>query len=530
MSVNVSNALNRKKKNNVYVVEDEKGRKVNQKKVDFNSSRFNSTTINDREDSVSELRRKREQEEEERKRRQEEQKRKEEQQKQEEEQKKQEEQQRKEQRNNIVSKIGKIGLDTAEAAANVLNPLSTPINRILKNEAEKNIDKINNDEAKYLLKQTGAGALAGTTGLVQAPLLESATQAYKGAKSDKSALGLGVDVIDSLANISNPQYGIQKLIEKSPRLAKEAQEIIADKNKNAFQKAIALGLIANTEATEAAMPGGLDVYNSISQLAGKLQPKTADTFLNINNVISQPSERINEKLAAEGENYNQVIRELGRGTYAIGNMFPSLAVSALTRDPLKAQSYSLGVMGLSAKGQATREALNRGADLETANKIGNAKMNTEIGTELLSGGLKLFGKSRVNLGEKTLDDFVTGIVDEKVKNETYNFIAKNILGIMGEEAEEVISDLVGIAIDNGTIDPDAKYSWDAFKDTLLTTGIKCSWWWLFKECISSKCSRDARSKSIANSKTSRKNITSNRSCTKSRTGNRTRPGCSNCNK
>lgn len=453
MSVNVSNALNRKKKNNVYVVEDEKGRKVNQKKVDFNSSRFNSTTINDREDSVSELRRKREQEEEERKRRQEEQKRKEEQQKQEEEQKKQEEQQRKEQRNNIVSKIGKMGLNTAEAAANVLNPLSAPINRILKNEAEKNIDKINNDEAKYVLKKTGAGVLSGTTGLVQAPLLESATQAYKGAKSDKSALGLGVDVIDSLANISNPQYGMTKLIQNIPQFYKEQADVISDKDKSLLQKIVSLGLNAYNEATESVMP--LEVYNSTLKLMGKLQPKTVDALLEMNNTISQPLENINEKLAAEGENYNKAIQYLGEGAQSIGNMLPSLAVSALTRDPLdplKAQSYSLGVMGLSAKGQSTQEALNKGADLELANKIGNAKALTEIGTEKMFGGINF-------LGEGTLDNIVEEKINQKVKNQMWNFLIKRGLDIPEEQTEEFVSYLVDLAIDKGTVDPSKKFSW-----------------------------------------------------------------------
>ena len=67
-------------------------------------------------------------------------------------------------------------------------------------------------------------------------------------------------------------------------------------------------------------------------------------------------------------------------------MLPSVSASALTRNP----NIGLATMALSTKGQATQEALNKGAELDQAVKIGNTKAMIEVGTEMLTGGVNIF--------------------------------------------------------------------------------------------------------------------------------------------
>ena len=61
----------------------------------------------------------------------------------------------------------------------------------------------------------------------------------------------------------------------------------------------------------------------------------------------------------------------------------------------------LGVSGASAYGGSSREALEQGADLDTARDYGYGSAGLEIGTERLFGGMLFFGK---------------GVVDDAVKS------------------------------------------------------------------------------------------------------------------
>ena len=148
----------------------------------------------------------------------------------------------------------------------------------------------------------------------------------------------------------------------------------------------------------------------------------------------------------------------GNVANVVGNMVPSIAASAITQNP----SIGLTTMGISAKGQATQEALDKGADLDKAVKIGNTKGMIEIGTEMLSGGVNIFGKG-------ALDDIVEKGLISKVKNKVGKVLAKEGYDFAGEVGEEVISDVLGTLIDKGTVDSNAKYTISDFGDTAITT-------------------------------------------------------------
>ena len=119
-------------------------------------------------------------------------------------------------------------------------------------------------------------------------------------------------------------------------------------------------------------------------------------------------------------------------------------------------------MGLGAKGNATTEALNRGVDLDDAVKRGDTDAMIEVGTEMMTGGLNIFGKG-------ALDDLVQNGIVKKVENEVGRFLVQQGVNISGEVLEETVSDILGTILDKGTTDPDATYSWKDWGKTAVTT-------------------------------------------------------------
>ncbi len=119
-------------------------------------------------------------------------------------------------------------------------------------------------------------------------------------------------------------------------------------------------------------------------------------------------------------------------------------------------------MGLSAKGQSTQEALNRGAELNEAVKIGNAKAMVEVGTEMMFSGVNIFGKRSIRRHHRKRHI-------RQSKNEVGQELAKRGINVAGEVIEETISDVVGTYVDRGTVDPNAEYKLSDWSDTAVTT-------------------------------------------------------------
>lgn len=348
-------------------------------------------------------------------------------------------------KNNKLSTAEKIKL--AEASLGDNNTLKSTeelkeqgkLKTVKTNKLAKNINE-NIEKKNYALEKLTSGITKGTVGIAQAGLTDAAYQAQLGKQGKRTAT----------------MYDI-------PQLAAEELSILKNKDLNAWQKITNLGITATSNFANT-IPAK-QTFNEVVNLAGRLNPNLDNDLINFDNKISKPIEKWSQEISKKGSNQDKTTRFLGDTIEVVGNMVPSIAASYISGNP----NIGLAALGISAKGQATQEALNAGADLGTAVKIGDAKGLLEVGTEVLTGGLKVFGQGKAKIGKKTLDKALEGLVDKEVKNEVLNFVAKNVLGIMGEQAEEIISDLVGYAIDKGTIDPNATYTWKDLLNTILQT-------------------------------------------------------------
>lgn len=302
----------------------------------------------------------------------------------------------------------------------------------------------------YVARKTGAGVASGTAGIAQAGITDTAKNIQQGqnmtdqqtvlnmikAITGNNPIFMGIDIVNKIKNQNeNPQ----------------PQKSFPENVTNALLD-VGTGLKENT--------GSYSQLQTAEKLLGKVNPNASKDLMELNQKISNPINKMNEGLAEEEKNYDEMTKFLGNVGQSVGNMAPAIAVSTISKNP----QLGLATMGLSAKGQATQEALNKGADLEQAVKIGDTKAMVEVGTEMLTGGVNIFGKG-------ALDEIVKRGVLDKVKNNVAKAVAKQGLNIAGETLEETISDTLGTLIDKGTVDPNAKYSIEDWKDTALTTAL-----------------------------------------------------------
>lgn len=297
----------------------------------------------------------------------------------------------------------------------------------------------------WIGKKTGTGALSGTAGIGQAGITELANNFNKGKKKNINELLNDVSNSVTLNPINDTKKMWGNILST------------VDPTKKWWENLGAIGTNISSNAINS-LPVKKQ-FNALSQITGKILPSNAsDKVMEINNAISKPIEKLNQKLDEEGKNYDKFTQTVGNVGQVVGNMAPSIGATIVTKDP----TIGLGIMGLSAKGQATQEALNKGATLDEAIKIGDTKATIEVGTEMLTGGVNIFGKG-------ALDEIVEKGINKKVKNQVLNYLTKKGTDIGGEILEETISDVLGTVIDRGTVDPNATYSISDFNDTAVTT-------------------------------------------------------------
>lgn len=312
----------------------------------------------------------------------------------------------------------------------------------------------------YGAERNIGGMVQGLTGIVDAPLQniqEGATKQQESTPKD--------ELVKTLYDASVGEYGLYA------NTIEDIYKILNDNNKSNWEKAgqVALELLNNNPVSRSLENTG-KAYEIIRENFGGSGVKDIQ---NLRDIINTPSKKIKEDAEQKykdyglGEKYDGKWydpKNVGDLSETVGNMAPSIIASALTGNP----NIGLAAMGVSAKGTSTEEALQKGADISQANAIGTAKGLTEIATEKLTGGLKYFGGG-------TLDELADKVVDKVAKGPVANYVLKQILGGVGEVAEETISDVVGVGIDKVTTDPNAKYTFEDWKKTaimtLLSTGI-----------------------------------------------------------
>ncbi len=322
--------------------------------------------------------------------------------------------------------------------------------RLATTEETKNAKKYDDSlisKTGYVAKNIGAGALSGVTGIGQAFLTQVANNLNKGKEDNAGGV---------INNLASYLMGIPNVKDVN-NLWNENNEVLNNGNLNIFDKAVGIG--KNISSNFLNQMPLMRETNALTRIAGKVLPTaSSEKVLDINTKISQPSEKLKQDLANEALLYDNATNTIAQVGQVTGNMAPSILATAITKNP----EIGLTVMGASAKGQSTQEALQKGAELDEAVKIGDSKAMIEVGTELLFGGINIFGKG-------ALDDIIKKGIDKKVKSQVMNYLAKQGMGISGEIVEELISDVLDTAIDKGTVDPNASYSIKDFGDTAVTT-------------------------------------------------------------
>lgn len=310
------------------------------------------------------------------------------------------------------------------------------------------------DDVGYIAKSLGTGVVGGLTGIVKSGTTEIQNNLNK-SKNEGLLKNVG-DLFNASQYILNPTKAIQDAVVKN---LKNAYNIAKDKNKNPLQKTTDYALDSLTNVTNALIPGKKAADETV-QIYGNLigSNRAEKTVKNFDETISKPYNTLSKSLSEESNQYGGGTKLAGDVANVIGYMAPSIATTLLTKNP----NVGLAVMGVSSKGSSTQEALNKGADLEQAIKIGNAKGMIEVGTEMLTGGINIFGKG-------ALDNIVEKGIDKAVKKNVLNYLGKKGVGVGGEVVEETISDVLGTVIDKGTVDPNASYTLDDWEDTALTT-------------------------------------------------------------
>ena len=347
----------------------------------------------------------------------------------------------------------------------VTTPPPMNITKQFEQAYENNIEQteqINNsfkNKAKWVGKKGLFGAKSGTIGIGQGILTDTANEARKGEESsgaDLIADGMNaiMSMVPGIGNSLGTAINSGRKIAKGEKVQKEKQtvgQMLVDASSGAVNE----------------MPFK-KTTNALIRIASNLVAKNSnnrmsDAYLAANNMLQKPLDEESEKLAKEGEQYGKTTQFIGNATESVGNMVPSIGAGLLTKNPTAA----LAAMGASVKGRSTNEMLKRGADLDEAVKRGDTDAIIEIGTEMLTGGVKLFGKG-------TLDEIGESVV-KKCKNEVLRFFVQQGVNVTGEVVEEAVSDILGTIIDKGTVDPDAKYTLKDFGETaaqtILTTMI-----------------------------------------------------------
>lgn len=162
---------------------------------------------------------------------------------------------------------------------------------------------------------------------------------------------------------------------------------------------------------------------------------------------------------------NSAIKEnnlAGQVTTSIGQMLPSVVLG----NTAGSQAVGYGTLGLGSYGSGVEQAYQNNATREQAQNYGKLNALTEVGTEMLTGGipgLKIKGLSGLDsLAEKGI-----GKVSNKLAQSLLNAGYK----IVGEGGEEALSQYIQPFIQNATYTKDQKVNWNDVLNSAIVGGI-----------------------------------------------------------
>lgn len=314
----------------------------------------------------------------------------------------------------------------------------------------KQTTKTKTNKVGYIAENIGTGVLGGITNVVGGTATTLANDLRKSTKQSvgKAATNLVKNVV------GNTTLGMPF------KTAKTIKQATKTYNKNKQEGQGTLQNILNTGYNVAV--GSDSIANDLVQLAGTTigkgaSKKVSNTLLNVAEKANEPIKTLQEDLATY--NVGSGTQLVGSALQSVGNMLPSATLTMATGNP----TLGLAAMGLSASGGSTNEQLAQGKTLNEAVKRGNIDGAIEIGTEMLTGGLKIFGKGTLDdLAEAGIKKLATSKLKKELLQRGYDFA--------GEILEETISDVLGTAIDYGE-DANASYSWKDFGKTAAATII-----------------------------------------------------------
>lgn len=182
-----------------------------------------------------------------------------------------------------------------------------------------------------------------------------------------------------------------------------------------------------------------------------------------------------DKMWKQMEDNSLVTRDniAGQVAQGIGGMFPSIVAGnilppgsdKMTKiEQLVRRIPSSVTLGVKVMGSGLEEAFRGGATDDQAMKYAIASTAVELGTEWLTGGIPGVQEGGIldSLEEKTLN---------KVSSKMAKFFIKNGYSVLGEGAEEAISEMLNPIIKNATYTEGEKIDWYNVFNSALVGGI-----------------------------------------------------------
>lgn len=347
------------------------------------------------------------------------------------------------------------------------------------------------DKMQWLTKRYINSAQLGVTntiGSVPQSMAVGYNRAEKQAEKEQNTLdhiyNIGKNGIKVLANdpasrfLYNLTLGRDDYIDRLKEQATQLNDNFNDAEGILKKASAVIAGVTSNIATEnnTAVQQAYDIAQLNGSINGKdYSDKQKEKMLELDENINKDAEKWSEELEKEGENYDEFTKFLGNATGSIGYMTPSIVLTALTGGGSGAQALGMAQMGLSAKGQATRQGLKEGLDIESADRKGVASGSAEVGSEFMFNGLKAFKTFRKNGVEEVARNWIEKQIEKRVQSELGQKVTKGIgnwlVDITGESIEELTTDIYNTWLDRATTDPNKEYTLHDALNTILSTAL-----------------------------------------------------------